>query len=352
MNLEQLGWNREFRLHFERLGANGLMPARVARQDRRGYLLYCLNDILTASLTGRMRRQASGAEELPAVGDWVAVERERQSDQATIRAILPRRSCFVRQAAGAATAGQVIAANIDTVFLVSGLDGDHSPRRLERYLALAYESGANPVILLNKADICPNLGRALDEARDVALGAPVHPISATERQGVELVRQYVTAGQTAALLGSSGVGKSTLLNALLGEERQVVRAVREGDSKGRHTTTNRELFLLPDGGVIIDTPGMRELQLWSGEEALTKTFQEIDELADRCRFRDCGHESEPGCAVQAAIQRGELSQERWLGYGKLKRETERLTDRRAYQARREQQAKGYRDLLKRAKRTG
>jgi len=237
-----------------------------------------------------------------------------------IHAILPRRSKFSRKVAGIKTEEQVVAANVDTLFLVSGLDGDFNPRRIERYLTAAWDSGARPVVILNKLDRCADPDRCLLEAQAVAMGVPVHRVSALTGTGCEALREYLRPGETVSLLGSSGVGKSTLANALLGSERQRTRDVRDDDSRGRHTTTTRELLRLPGGAILIDTPGIRALEVTGAADGLADAFAEIAEAAEGCRFRDCRHEGEPGCAVDAAVADGRLAPERLAAYRKLERE--------------------------------
>lgn len=326
MNLEQLGWNDRIASSFMPYREQGFVAGRVAVEYRDCYLIYLEQGKQFAEVTGKFRYQATGLQDFPAVGDWVAVQ------QTTIHAVLPRLSKFSRKIVGSTTEEQVIATNVDTVFLVSGLDGDFNLRRIERYLVLVWESGSIPVIVLNKADLCTDLERRIAEVQAIALGVPVIALSATQQQDIEALQPYLQPGKTIALLGSSGVGKSTLTNQLKGEQAQAVQAVRQGDDRGKHTTTHRQLIPLPSGALIIDTPGMRELQLWSGAEALPETFAEVEDLAQQCRFRNCQHEQEPGCAVQAAISMGQLDSSRLQNYQKLQRELQymaRKQDQRA-----------------------
>jgi len=338
MSLHALGWNSRWEETFTPYRDRGLEAARVAREDRGRYLLLHAAGARPAELAGRLRHEAQGRAELPAVGDWVAM-RSGDGELGVIAAVLPRASAFVRKVAGETTEEQVVAANVDTVFLVAGLDGDLNLRRIERYLAAAWESGAEPVVVLNKADLVEDLEARVVEVESVAPGVPVIAVSALAHQGLEGLGSWLAPGRTVALLGSSGVGKSTLLNALLGEERQDTGAVRADDSRGRHTTTRRELVPLPGGALLLDTPGMRELQLWGGEESLAGTFPDVTELASDCRFRDCRHEGEPGCAVRAAVESGVLDATRLDSWHKLQRELRWLDTRRDARARAAEQAK-------------
>ena len=333
MDLATIGWNAALEEEFAPFAEQGLIPARVARTHSATYQIYAKEGELTAELTGRMKHEATSRSELPAVGDWVAVQPNLEEGKGMVQAVLPRKSCFSRKEASVRTEEQVVAANVDTVFLVAGLDRDFNLRRLERYLVLALDSGASPVVVLNKADLCDELEVRVAEVEGIAFGVPVHPISATEKEGLEPLFQYLGQGQTVALLGSSGVGKSTLINSLLGREVLAVGAVRADDQRGRHTTTHRELVPMPGGGVLIDNPGMRELQLWTDEEGLKETFEDVEALAGECRFRDCGHSGEPGCAVQRGLSDGTLDPKRFESYLKLQRELQHLAARQDYKER-------------------
>jgi ribosome biogenesis GTPase / thiamine phosphate phosphatase len=340
--LQDLGWAEGHETEFEPHAAAGLTPARVAAQHRGAYVLFSELGELRAETAGRLEHDAAGAGDLPAVGDWVAVAARPAEHAATIRHVLTRRTSFSRKVALHATEEQVLAANVDAVFLVMSLNEDYNLRRLERYVATAWESGAQPVILLTKTDLCPDWPLRVLEVESIAYGVPVHPVSALSGDGIETVRSYLAPGRTIALLGSSGVGKSTLVNTLAGEELLATAAIREDDGEGRHTTRHRQLVLLPGGGLVIDTPGLRELRLWDVAEGVSTTFADVEELAASCRFNDCAHRSEPGCAVQAALANGTLQFGRWAGYKKLQRELahlERRLDKRLQAEERKRWAK-------------
>jgi ribosome biogenesis GTPase / thiamine phosphate phosphatase len=321
--LTALGWSPSREEEFERYADGGLVPARVAAQHRGGYVVYAETGERPAEIAGRLRHDAVQASDLPAVGDWVALSDRPDAASATIHAVLPRATGFSRKAAGDGDAEQVIAANVDVVLLVSAFGDDLNVRRIERYLASGWEGGAQPAIVLNKSDLADDLAADVAEVEAVAFGVPVHVVSCLDGAGIEELRTYFAGSRTVAVLGSSGVGKSSLLNRLLGWERQEVGGLR-GDGKGRHTTTHRELVRVPGGGLVLDTPGMRELGLWNAGSGVGETFADVTELAAECRFADCEHRTEPGCAVRAALVDGRLAEDRLESFRKLERELRRL----------------------------
>ena len=361
MLLQDLGWNGYFEaLWKERTEAGECeLPARVISQQRGLWRIAGEFGECWAEPSGKLRGGADpGVESAwPAVGDWVAAEIVGE-ERAMLHWVLPRRGVFSRKAPGKRVEQQVIAANVDMAFLVAALDLDFSPRRLERYLAQCWDSGVSPAIVLNKADECDDVAAHVAEAERVAIGAPVLAVSARTGQGMVALEGHLSPGKTIVLLGSSGVGKSTLVNRLLHEDAQAVRPTRESDSKGRHTTTARQIFRLPCGALLMDTPGLREFAPWKVDAGITETFADIEELARRCRFSNCRHEGEPGCAVRAATQSGALDEARVENRKKLEREQEfqrRKTDPEAmheYKTKVSRMMRGVREQYKRRDRDG
>lgn len=339
--LADLGWNANFAERFAAWPGGDVIPARVSCQHRQRYDVLSEAGELEAQLAGRYRHELKDRGAYPCVGDWVVIKPHANEGKAQIVGCLPRQSSFSRKAvlAGGPAYGEgkteehILAANVDTVFLVCGLDRDFNLRRIERYIAVAWESAAKPVLVLNKADAALDLDHQLAEAERVAMGVPICATSALQNTGLSDLQAYLRPGQTVALLGSSGVGKSTLINSLLGAEVLRTGALRKHDQRGRHTTTHREMILIPGGGILIDTPGLREIQVWGEEESVSRAFEDIEELGRQCRFRNCSHKSEPGCAIQEALAGGELDPKRYQNYLRLMRETEILAVRRAQRAR-------------------
>jgi ribosome biogenesis GTPase len=312
--LRSLGWDAFFGPAFREYAASH-EPGRVSTVTKTGCKVYTKAGEINARIPGKLRKDGL----LPAVGDWVALSKDDSGTYA-VQAILPRKSKISRKDAGRVTGEQVIATNVDTAFIVTSLNKDLNLRRLERYLAVARQSAVEPVIVLNKADVCPNVEGSMNDVRSIAPGVPIFAISAIQNTGLEQLAPYMKEGKTIVLLGSSGVGKSTIINALEGYGRQKVGDIREDDSRGRHTTTARELIIMESGGVIIDNPGMRELQLWDATDGIAETFRDIEELSRQCKFSDCQHETEPGCAIKRAIKEGILPEARFESYQKLQRE--------------------------------
>jgi ribosome biogenesis GTPase len=330
------GWNSYFEAFWRDGDWEIAVPARIIAQQRKFWRVAGDFGECWAEASGKLRLAADEGANWPAVGDWVVAELHGEGTTAVIREVLPRRSKFVRKSPGKKVEEQVIAANVDTALLVSALDGDFNPRRVERYLAQCWESGAKPVVVLNKADACEDVRAKTAEMERVAVGTAVCVVSAKAGDGFSELEEFLRPGHTLVLLGSSGVGKSTIANRLLGQMVQEVQPVRESDSRGRHTTTSRELFVLPSGALLMDTPGLREMQLWDAEDGVARVFADVDALATRCRFGDCRHEGEPGCAVQAAVSGGVLDAARLESRRKLSREQEFLRRKVDPEARLEQ----------------
>ncbi len=343
MQLQKLGWGESFAARFTEITVRehiaGAMPLRIIRENREQYVALGEQGEFRCEVSGKFRYTHMEQSSYPAVGDWVVATGDADAGHAVIHALLDRFSAFSRKVPGEVTEEQIIAANIDTLFIVTGLDENFNIRRIERYITLAWDSGAVPVLILNKADLCPDVAGRLEQVEEVACGAEIAVISAVEGEGIDTLDSYITAGRTVAFVGSSGVGKSTIINTLLGSARLAVNTVSGSNSKGRHTTTHRELILLPEGGMVIDTPGMREIQLWGDEEGLRQSFDDIEMIAADCRFSDCRHESEPGCAVKAAIESGELDEGRFASYLKLRKEYAHLARRQSVKAMKEERAK-------------
>ncbi len=332
MNLSKLGWNKEFEKEYKKVKKDKYIPARVIREEKAHYLLQLENAICTSKISGKLRYNATSISELPSVGDWVLINLINNDSEAIIYSVFTRKSSFTRKASvsggrkvkdinnrkitfGGATEEQVIAANIDIVFLVSALDDNYNLRRLERYLLMARNSGAKPVIVLNKSDKCSDLNKIKKEVSEIATGVPIHFVSAINNEGIEELKEYLNEGVTVALFGSSGVGKSTIINCFLEDNQKLLTgAIRGSDEKGRHTTTWRELLVLDKGGILIDTPGMRELQIWSDYDELDELFDDIKELESKCKFSDCTHKSEAACAIRKALESKELDPKRYENY--------------------------------------
>ena len=343
LDLRDLGWTPDLAEHLDDPAIGGSIPGRVASRNGKHYVVITSEGEVPAIVSNAFKRSAQAKSDLPAVGDWVVLERIENMSSLHIVSLFPRKNKLSRMGAGDKTEEQIVASNIDTVFIVTTVDHDFNIRRLERYLVMANEMGVRPVIILNKIDTFSEVERSLDpfimQIHRIANDVPVIAISARDGSNIEKISELVEPGKTIVLVGSSGVGKSTLINQMLGYSRQAVGEIRGSDSKGRHVTSSRELILLPNGGMMIDNPGIRELQLWSSGIGISKTFEDIEGLGRSCRFKDCGHETEPGCAVIEAVENGTLAEDRLYSYRKLMRELEHARLRRSVHERKKAERK-------------
>ena len=336
IHLEDWGYHPAHQDAFASHQEAGAVPARITEEQRDGYRVITAEGPRRARVSGRMRHAATTKADLPAVGDWVVLTCPPESDHGLIQAVLPRHTALLRKEAGTTTTAQVVASNVEYVLLLSSLNSDLEPRRLERYLAAIWESGAQPCLVLTKADLCADPEAVVAQLGAVALGIDVHVVSAVAGSGLETLERYLHPGTTIALVGSSGVGKSTLVNALAGEDLQRVEEIRARDERGQHTTTARHMLQLPSGALWVDTPGMREFGLWDASEGVSEVFDDIERLTTRCRFSDCEHRTEPGCAIEAAVACGDLEPERVRAWEKLQRELAFLHRKQDHRARLEQ----------------
>ena len=341
MDLSKLGWNEYLEEGFKEYRDKGLSPGRIVNQQKNKYVIYNNGKYIEGMLAGKFRYKAKYKKDFPTVGDWVAIQVPEGNDKAIIHGVLKRKTSFVRRAAisggrkirggkivGGTPEEQVIASNIDTAFIIMGLDDNFNIGRIERYITQVYNSGASPVIILNKMDICSDLNKYISEVEAVAIGLPIHPISVVKDKNMDVFNNYLKKGKTLVFLGSSGVGKSTITNYLLKGEIQKTKTISISSGKGRHTTTSSELLFHSSGAMIIDTPGLRELQLWGDESLLEDTFEDIIKLKDECKFNDCSHDSEPGCAIKQALEDGVITNERYNSYMTQLEELNRVSKER------------------------
>jgi len=335
MNLADLGWNDFLQERVEPLLVGGAEVARVAEHHRTEYVLFSSQGELRATVAGKIRLTAEGKGDFPVVGDWVVIEPRPGESFARITEIVPRKTRFSRKTAGTETEEQVLAANIDTAFWVTSLNSEFNTRRMERYLAAVSESGARPAVILNKADLGTpqDIERMTGDFVSIAPDVPFHVVSAMKKEGFEALAPYLARGSTVVFLGMSGVGKSSIVNVLSGKTVRKVTGIRESDDRGRHTTSTRQLIILPGGGMVIDTPGIRELQLWDSPGSFSGSFGDIESLAGECRFADCSHETEPGCAVKEAVEDGRLDRKHYENYLKLRREIARIESQKDVRSR-------------------
>lgn len=320
MDLKDLGWNDFFENHSENYQDNNFLVGRICSEYRNSYKVFSKIGELTANISGKFRNICKNLQDYPAIGDWVIFDLIENENKAIIQSILPRKSKFSRKVAGNNTQEQIVAANIDTAFIVCALNYDFNLRRIERYLSLVWQSGANPIIILTKIDLCDDLANKLAQINSIAFGVDIHLINNITNDGIKDLHTYCKQGNTIVLLGSSGVGKTSLINNLLGENKLLIQKLRKKIDKGKHTTTHRQMFFLAQGGLIIDTPGMRELQLWNAQEGVSSYFDDIETIAKGCRFKNCKHQNEPDCAVKKALENGNLDIKRLENYAKIQKE--------------------------------
>jgi ribosome biogenesis GTPase len=319
MELAQLGWDEHFQRQVDELGITDIVIGRIFRVDPGGhYGLLTIEGDMRARIPGKMKKKASSVMDLPGIGDWVLMKKIETHN--VIFKVLERKNAIIRKSAGREIRQQLVGSNIDIIFIMMGLDSDYNLRRLERYLFMVSASGALPVVVLNKSDLVTDVRKKLEEVQRIAENIQVHYISAKKQEGLDIIKGYLEEGITISLVGSSGVGKSTLINPILKEEKLKTKEVRKKNGKGRHATTTRELFLLPEGGVVIDNPGIREIQLWGDIDSLDDAFRDIKKLAARCKFKNCQHRTEPGCQVIKALEAEELPKERYDNYLKMQKE--------------------------------
>jgi len=332
MNLNNLGYSAFFQRQVEQYPFSGLSIGRICAEYKESYRLFSEHGELPAAISGKFRNNCTSREDFPAVGDWVLFDHIENEQKAVIQSVLERKSKFSRKAAGKGLGEQVIASNVDYAFITCSLNHDFNPRRIERYLSMVWQTGAVPIIVLTKTDLCPDFENKIGEIEEIALGVDVHATSILEPQSIENLKKYLIDSKTIVLLGSSGVGKSSLINSVAGEEIMKVNELRNDIEKGRHTTTHRQMLILPEGGLIIDTPGIRELQLWNADEGISHTFEDIENVARKCKFNDCTHTNEPGCAIRQALEAKEMDSQRYKNYLKVLKEQEYLKNRQTKSA--------------------
>lgn len=332
MDLKNIGFDDFFQKHLKNLNTEKFPIGRICAEYKENYKLFSECGELNANISGKFRNSCKTREDFPAVGDWIKFEYIKSENKAIIQEICPRKSKFSRKVAGIQTQEQIIASNVDFAFIVCALNYDFNLRRIERYLSLVWQSGATPVVILTKTDLCVDVQSKILEVENIAFGVDIHAVSNVSKVGIEVLEKYFINNKTVVLLGSSGVGKSSLINNLVKEKIMKVNILRNSIDKGRHTTTHKQMILLPNGGLIIDTPGIRELQLWDAEDGISQTFSDIKKIAESCKFNDCTHTNEPDCEVRKAINKGLLDENRLENYLKMQKEQDYLINRQTKSA--------------------